>query len=165
MRRIIMLRGNSGSGKTTVAKLLQEKLGKNIFLLSQDTIRRDMLRVKDGFGTPAVQLLIHLVEFGYQHYDYVILEGILHSQWYEPLFNRITQLYGTNILAYYFDLSFEETIKRHQTRLQFHEFGTVEMKRWWLEKDYLTSVQEIIIGPNIKADQLINQIMKDLDRQ
>ena len=44
MKKLITLRGNSGSGKTTIARALQEKFGKNTMLLSQDVIRRDILK-------------------------------------------------------------------------------------------------------------------------
>ena len=54
--KIIILRGNSGSGKTTVAKELQKKLGYGTLLISQDAIRREMLYVKDGLGTKANSL-------------------------------------------------------------------------------------------------------------
>lgn len=38
MGKLIILRGNSGSGKTTVAKELQKKFGYNTMLISQDEI-------------------------------------------------------------------------------------------------------------------------------
>ena len=39
--KIIIIRGNSGSGKTTVAKELCKRLGNsNVMLLSQDVVRR-----------------------------------------------------------------------------------------------------------------------------
>lgn len=44
--KLIILRGNSGSGKTTIAKELQQVFGNNTMLISQDVIRRDMLKVK-----------------------------------------------------------------------------------------------------------------------
>ena len=46
--KIIILRGNSGSGKTTVARALQKKFGYNTMMSSQDEIRRNILWVKDG---------------------------------------------------------------------------------------------------------------------
>ena len=49
--KLIILRGNSGSGKTTIAKELQQVFGNNTMLISQDVIRRDMLKVKDGENT------------------------------------------------------------------------------------------------------------------
>lgn len=48
MAVLIILRGNSGSGKTSVAKKLQEKLGPKTMLISQDVVRREMLHTKDG---------------------------------------------------------------------------------------------------------------------
>ena len=57
MTKLIVLRGNSGSGKTTVAKELQNKFGNNTMLLSQDVIRRDILKVKDGENTLALPLM------------------------------------------------------------------------------------------------------------
>ena len=38
MHKLIMLRGNSGSGKTTVAKELQERFGRGTMVLSQDIL-------------------------------------------------------------------------------------------------------------------------------
>jgi len=45
MKKLIILRGNSGSGKTTIAKELQNRFGRNTMLISQDVIRRDMLNL------------------------------------------------------------------------------------------------------------------------
>ena len=61
MAKLIVLRGNSGSGKTTIAKELQKSLGRNTMLISQDVIRRDMLRVKDGENTEALPLMKELL--------------------------------------------------------------------------------------------------------
>lgn len=55
MKKLVILRGNSGSGKTTVARALQRKIGFNTMLISQDEIRRNMLWVKDGIDTNHVQ--------------------------------------------------------------------------------------------------------------
>ena len=46
--KLIVLRGNSGSGKTSVARDLQEHYGRNTLLISQDMVRREMLKAKDG---------------------------------------------------------------------------------------------------------------------
>lgn len=46
MPNLIVLRGNSGSGKTSTAKRLQRHFGRNTLLISQDMVRRDMLMVR-----------------------------------------------------------------------------------------------------------------------
>ena len=50
MASLILLRGNSGSGKTSLAKLLQERFGPNTMRLSHDMIRMDMLHVRGREG-------------------------------------------------------------------------------------------------------------------
>lgn len=136
MGKLIILRGNSGSGKTTIAKELQNRFGRNTMLISQDVIRRDMLKVKDGENTPALPLMKELLIYGSNHSDVVILEGILYADWYQSLFELAIQLYDTNVYAYYFDLPFEETLRRHQTKPNCHEFGEEAMRSWWQEKDF-----------------------------
>lgn len=42
--RLVVLRGNSGSGKSTVAKALRDSCGRGIAWVSQDLIRRTSLQ-------------------------------------------------------------------------------------------------------------------------
>lgn len=142
MGKLIVLRGNSGSGKTTVAKELQKKFGRNTILISQDVIRRDMLMVKDGEDTRALPLMKELLKYGSTHSDIVILEGIMYADWYRPLFELARRIYGKEIYAYYFDLPFEETLRRHQTKPNCREFGEEAMRRWWREKDFSDVLNE-----------------------
>ena len=158
MRKLIILRGNSGSGKTTVAKELQVRLGRNTMLISQDTVRRDMLRVKDGKDTEALPLMKKLLEYGHVHSAVVILEGIMYDEWYHPLFKLANELYGKEIYAYYFDLPFEETLKRHQTKNNCHEFGENEMRRWWREKDF----SDVLNEKRITSDQSFESIVTEI---
>ena len=58
------------------------------------------------------------------------MEGILNAKWYRPLFEEAVILFGTDIYAYYYDLPFEETLKRHETKAERFEFGEKEMRRW-----------------------------------
>ena len=144
MSKLIILRGNSGSGKTTIAKEIQKNFGRNTMLISQDVIRRDMLRVKDGENTEAISLMKELLAYGREHSDIVILEGIMYADWYKPLFELAIQLYDTKVYAYYFDIPFEETLKRHQTKPNCNEFGEEAMRKWWREKDFSGVLMERI---------------------
>src|SRR5699024_3108742 len=137
MSKLVIIRGNSGSGKTTVAKGLQKKLGHGTMLISQDVVRREMLYVKDGEKPKAEELLFQLAMYGKNNCDVVILEGILNSKWYNNLFERLLNEFESNIFAYYFDIPFEETLERHKQKPNAHEFGEAEMREWWHEKDLL----------------------------
>ena len=158
MEKLIILRGNSGSGKTTIAKELQKSFGRNTMLISQDVVRRDMLRVKDGENTEALPLMKELLTYGRNHCEIVILEGIMYADWYKPLFELAVQLYGTNIFAYYFDLPFEETLKRHQTKPNCNEFGEDAMRRWWRDKDFSDVLNERVITSEKGIQSIIDEI-------
>lgn len=80
MAKLIILRGNSGSGKTTTGKALQRKFGHGTMLISQDVVRRDMLYMKDGPNPGASKLLLELALYGNNNCNIVILEGILNSK-------------------------------------------------------------------------------------
>lgn len=162
--KIIILRGNSGSGKTTIAHRLQKELGQGTLVISQDVIRREMLWVNDGADTKALPLLIDLVQYGRQHCEFVILEGILNSNWYRDLFEAILSEYGTNIFAYYYDLPFEETLQRHQTKPNCNDFGEDAMRRWWNDKDYIGMISENSLSAELSIDETITMIMDDISK-
>ena len=158
MHKLIMLRGNSGSGKTTVAKELQELFGRNTMVLSQDMIRRDVLKARDGIDPPAMPLIKQMLEYGSKNCEVVIMEGIYVAEWYRELFEAAIELYGSDIYAYYFDIPFEETVRRHQTRSKAAEFGADEMRRWWVEKDYLDLIKETPITEDMSKDEIVQEI-------
>ena len=161
MKTCIIIRGNSGSGKSTLSLRLQQKLGPNTPLLPQDTLRRLLLNAKDGYDTPTVPLYLTLLEHAHKNHDLVIIEGILHRDWYAPVWDKIAELYGDNAYAYYYDLPFEETVKRHQTRDKVKDFSVSDMKRWWLEKDYLKRFNETLFDETLSLEQALEVILKN----
>ena len=163
--KLIVLRGNSGSGKTTIAKELQQIFGNNTMLISQDVIRRDMLKVKDGENTKALPLLEELLRYGRKHSEVVILEGILNAEWYRELFELAVDLYGENVYAYYFDIPFEETVKRHKTKPNCNDFGEEDMRRWWNEKDYAPALHEIRITAEQNRASIVHEIYRAVLQQ
>lgn len=157
--KIILLRGNSASGKTTISKKLQKKLGRGTFLISQDVVRREMLYVNDGADNKAIDLLIQLIEYGRDNCSHVILEGILISSWYHKLFETIRNEFSDEVYAYYFDIPFEETLRRHMTKANAHEYGEAEMKGWWTEKDFVSIFPEHIITKDMEEDEIVDMIL------
>lgn len=162
MNKLIIIRGNSGSGKTTLANALQRKFGRNTMVISQDIIRREMLWVKDRVGNEAVDLMINLLHYGASHCEVVILEGILYSDIYKPLFETAVVEYGKNIYAYYYDIPFEETLARHATKRNNFSFGEKEMRRWWREKDYIGFIDEKNITSDLSLVEAVDKIYLDV---
>lgn len=158
--KLVMLRGNSGSGKTTVAHFLQRLIGRGTLVVSQDTVRRDMLWVRDEGG--AIPLLLELIGYGQRHCPVTILEGILRTDWYGPLFDELCRRFGENIWAYCYDLPFEETLRRHAMRPQRFQFGEAEMRSWWRERDLIGSIPEIVLTGELSARGTARRIYRDL---
>ena len=117
-----------------------------------------MLNVKDGEDTPALPLMEELLIYGSRHSEFVILEGIMNRVWYKPLFELAIQLYDAEVYAYYFDLTFEETLKRHLTRPKCQEFGEEAMRRWWREKDF----SDVLNESRITSERDVESIVMDI---
>lgn len=163
MRKLIIIRGNSGSGKSSVSKELQRRFGRNTLMISQDIVRREMLWAKDGCNTAALPLLVSLIEYGFENSEITILEGILKSAWYQPLFEQAVRIFQKeNIYAYYYDLPFEETLKRHVTRSKLFDFGEADMRCWWNEKDYIGLIQEKTFTKELTLNDAVEFILADV---
>lgn len=162
LAKLIILRGNSGSGKTTTGKALQRKLGQGTMLISQDVVRREMLFVKDGPSPEAGQLLLELAIYGKSNCNIVILEGILNSTWYKNLFQNLLEKFKDQIFAYYFDIPFAETLIRHRQKPEAHEFGEKEMRSWWNEKDLLNIIPEVLLHKELCLNEIVDIIYQDV---
>ena len=160
--QLIILRGNSGSGKTTTGKALQRKFGHGTMLISQDVVRREMLFVKDGLNPEASQLLLELALYGKSHCNIVILEGILNSKWYKKLFQNLLDEFNSPVFAYYFDIPFEETLNRHKLKPNSHEFGEKEMREWWNEQDLLDIIPEVCLHKELNLNEIVDIIYQDV---
>ena len=97
-------------------------------LVSQDMVRREMLRVKDGENNPAIQLIYDLCMYGNKVGYMVILEGILSNKKYGAMLHRLLNDFQGEKLIYYFDISFKETVRRHAAKPNAHEFGEAEVR-------------------------------------
>lgn len=161
--KLIILRGNSGSGKTSTGKALQKKFGRGTLLISQDVVRRDMLHVKDGADPECSQLILEIAKYGKSNHPIIILEGILVSKWYQHLFKHLQGMFGEEIYAFYFDVPFEETLKRHEGKPNAHEFGEIEMRSWWQEKDVLGFIPEHLLYKDVTLNEVVDLVYNAIE--
>lgn len=168
MNRLIVIRGNSGSGKTTIAKKLHEFLQPHyardtngVMLVSQDVIRRDILRTKDTPENPSIQMIKDTAIYGHNiGYD-VIIEGILVRERYGFMLHELIGIFD-DAFVYYFDISLEETFKRHKTKPNSHEFGEDLIRKWYVKKDTLGTPGEKLFTDKDSEDEIFLAIIKDL---
>src|SRR6266536_5017044 len=128
--KLVVLRGNSGSGKSTVARRLREVSDRKTATVEQDYLRRFVLKEKETEGANNIDLIEQTVEFALgRGYD-VILEGILYFPRYGDMLRRLVSKCPDNYF-FYLDVSLDETLKRHLTKPDAHEFGEKEMRQWY----------------------------------
>lgn len=132
--RFIIIRGPSASGKTSVAQMLFEKAVGKTAIIQQDHYR--FIFKPSGNGSRANSDVIHqmiehnckkALEGGYE----VILEGILSVKSYGKLLDRVIAGHKGPSYMFYFNVSFEETARRHRTRKEASNFGVDDMREWY----------------------------------
>jgi adenylylsulfate kinase-like enzyme len=162
MSQLIIIRGNSGSGKSTIAKELRKKLqGKKVSIVAQDNIRRELLADLGELKTDNIELIELIINFSLNKNYITIVEGIYGKRKYEEMFIRVIEK-STSSSIYYLDIPFEETLNRHQTKPKRNEYGEVEMRRWYKEKDLLGYKNEIIIDPESSLEESVSLILEKL---
>ncbi|WP_439876456.1 kinase [Bacillus mycoides] len=159
---LIILRGNSASGKTTIAKELQEHFGQGTLLVSQDVVRRDMLRVHDTMDNLSHDLLFEITKYGKEKCEIVILEGILNSRRYGAMLKELIYYFEGNAYTYYFNLSLEETIRRHNTREKRHEFGEDALRKWYNPHDTIEVNKETVFTDDFTQKDTFHTILNDI---
>jgi predicted kinase len=161
-RNLIIIRGNSASGKTTVATELQKRLGRRTMLLSQDVIRRQILRVSDKEEHPAMDLIQQIARFGWEKgWETVIIEGILSRAKYGEKLLKLAKE-ADKTIVYYLDISFEETLTRHTMKPEADNYGEKEMRDWWLENDVLGLSNEITLDESLTSGEIVSRIVHDI---
>src|SRR5699024_5501323 len=74
---LILLRGNSGSGKSTVAAALRQAYGRGLAIIGQDVVRREILRERDLPGAANITMIDLMARHALAHGFHVVVEGIM----------------------------------------------------------------------------------------
>ncbi|WP_020525204.1 AAA family ATPase [Catelliglobosispora koreensis] len=155
--RLVIIRGNSGSGKSTVAQLVRERAGRNCALIGQDHFRRIVLWEQDKTGGLIADYLEDNVRWLVDRGRDVILEGILWTGKYRPMLLRLLDSHEGCSSVFYLDVSFEETTRRHTTR-PMAGFTVEQMADWYNPYDILGVPGERVIGESSTQEQTVNLI-------
>lgn len=162
--RLVVLRGDSGSGKTTTADALRPLLGPKTAVIRQDYFRRDLLSGGERASRAADAAMLidavarHALDLGYD----VILDGIFNLRDYADLLERLWRDHRGVTAIYQFDIGFDETVRRHGTRELRHAFGPEKMREWYDGWQPLRFVDEHRIGPEDSLSQTVGRILADI---
>jgi hypothetical protein len=159
---LIVIRGNSASGKSTVATGIRAKCGPGIAIVGQDHLRRVVLKDKDKPGAANIGLIDLVTRYALGHEYTTVLEGIFYAAHYGEMLTGLRDDHLGQSLFYYMDVPFEETMRRHATKPQASQYGRAEMSSWWRDRDFLPQVCERVITADTTADAAVEQIMRDI---
>lgn len=160
--RLIVLRGNSGSGKSTTARQLRARLGRGTAIVEQDQIRRVLLWEKDVPGNAAIDLIGLNARYCLDRGFDVIVEGIMHADRYGDMLRGLTADHRGTTRHYYFDIPFEETLVRHSNRSWAANVAPESMREWYEARDLLAGVEQHVFDEHQDLDAVLARILTDL---
>ncbi|MFC8449335.1 AAA family ATPase [Kitasatospora sp. NPDC057223] len=161
--RLCVLRGNSGSGKTSIATGIRRRYGRGIALVGQDTMRRSVLRERDVPGAANIDLISTVARYALDAGYHVIVEGILYADHYGDMLEALARDHRGRSRCYYLDVDFAETLRRHATKPQADEYGETQLRDWYRPGDLLPGGIEQVIPAGSTLASSVERIMKDLD--
>ena len=160
--RLIVIRGNSASGKSAVAAAIRERhVRRDLSIVSQDLLRRVVLRERDVPGGANIALIDMTARYAVSSGFHVIVEGILRADHYGDMLTKLISDHAGQAHAYYLHVPFDESLRRHLTKPQASEYGEAEMRAWYRGFDLLPGGIEQVIAAKSTLEQTVTQIMTD----
>jgi predicted kinase len=153
---LVVIRGNSGSGKTTTAREVRRRFGRGAALVEQDYLRRVVLR-EHGGNPVAPAFIMGTVRAALDAGYHVVLEGILHSGQHGRLLRDL--MVERAGFAFWFDVTFTETVRRHQARPSPIPVSVDQMRSWFTPQDLLGVPGEQIIPQSATLDEAVTTIL------
>ena len=160
---LVILRGNSGSGKSTVAKKVRQRYGRGVALIGQDYLRREVLREHGSNSTPTVApgfittVTRAALEAGY----HVVLEGILHTGQYGTPLHKLINGHPGPARVLWMDVSFDETLRRHAGRSDLAHVSAEMMRAWYTKLDLLGVPGEQVVVETSSVEDTVAMILHD----
>jgi chloramphenicol 3-O-phosphotransferase len=159
--RLVVLRGNSASGKSSVAAGLREKFGRGLALVGQDNLRRVVLRERDRPGAANIGLIDLTARYALDAGFHVVIEGILYADRYGDMLARLRADHSGPTHGYYLDVPFDQTLARHATKPIADEVTETQLRDWYRPRDLLPDRLETIIGADSTLHETVTRIMSE----
>ncbi|MFD7013954.1 AAA family ATPase [Streptomyces sp. NPDC059928] len=162
--RLIIVRGNSASGKSSIAARLREQFGRNLALVGQDNVRRVVLRERDRPGAANIGLIGMTARYALDAGFHTVVEGILYADRYAAMLEDLVRDHRGTSRCYYLDVPLEETLLRHATKLDLAYLTQVtdeHLREWYRERDLLPNGIESVIDAGSSLDDTVKRIMRE----
>ncbi|MEV7021526.1 AAA family ATPase [Kitasatospora sp. NPDC093558] len=162
--RLVVVRGNSASGKSSVAAGIRERFGRGLAVVAQDNLRRVVLRERDRPGGANIGLIDMVARYALDAGYHVVIEGILYADRYSEMLTRLVDDHLGVTRCYYLDVPIDETLLRHASKADREFLAAVteqEVRGWYREHDVLPGGIETVIGSDSTLHDTVDRIMRD----
>ncbi|MFG2125998.1 kinase [Streptomyces sp. NPDC048710] len=159
--RLVVLRGNSASGKSSVAAGLRERFGRGLAVVGQDNLRRVVLRERDRPGAANIGLIGLTARYALDAGFHVVVEGILYADRYGDMLAALRAENRGPTHGYYLDVPFDETLIRHAVKPIAHDVSETQLREWYRPRDLLPGGIETVIGADSALHETVDRIMLD----
>ena len=161
-QHLILIRGNSASGKTSLARELQVAMGRGTANIGQDHFRRVVLREHDVPGGDNVELIAlaarHCLKIGY----HVILEGILFSQHYGDMLRTLLDEHPGPRHVFYLDVPLDDSVRRHERRPLRAEVKEAQIRSWYVDADHLGVAGEVVVSGSRGLGEVLHEVRTNI---
>jgi predicted ABC-type ATPase len=134
---LVIVRGNSASGKTSVAAAVQIGYGRGCALVQQDHLRRIVLREPDVSGATAPGLLDAMVRHALDAGFHVVCEGTMARSRYLDVVADLQADHRGRTSIFYLDVSWAESVRRHDVRTEPYDMSVEEMRGSYRQREVL----------------------------
>ncbi|WP_307797916.1 AAA family ATPase [Actinoplanes flavus] len=159
---LVVIRGNSGSGKTTTAREVRRQYGaRGLAVIEQDHCRRVILREHGGGGEDRVApgFITTMARAALDGGYHVILEGILHTGQYGDHLRALLGEHPGPTACYFLDVTFDETVRRHLSREEPIPVAPETMRGWYAGQDLLGVPGEVVIPEYMGFQEVVTTIL------
>lgn len=161
---LITLRGNSASGKSSIAEQVRAGYGRGVAIVGQDLLRRQVLRELPVPGGASIGLIDLVARHALDHGFHTVVEGILESAVYGAMLTILARDHrasGGQVAAYYLDVPLEETLRRHAGRALAAEVTQDQLRRWYLPADTVPDLHEVVLPATTALPDAVQAILRD----
>ncbi|WP_326778216.1 kinase [Streptomyces sp. NBC_01445] len=162
--RLVVVRGNSASGKSSVAAGIRDRFGRGLALVGQDNLRRMVLRERDVAGGKNIGLIDTVARYSLDAGYHVVVEGIMYADRYGPMLEDLVGEHRGVSRCYYLDVPLAETFARHATKPDLDYLTQVteqHLQGWYRERDLLPSGIETVIDASSTLEGTVARIVRE----
>lgn len=157
MTKLIIIRGPSGVGKSTVAKALMKRTKRPTVLVDLDHYRFSFVNPPNHAHDLEYEMSGSDVLIGLRLGFDVIFDGNFTATAHDPLLAKWFSAHPEENYLFYLDASLNETLKRHETK-SHPRISTDKMKEVYQYASAIGHENEVIIPESSSLEQTVEQI-------